>query len=232
MEEFYKFMATQYHIILYVVVWFAAIVHYRNYFDTPLKYFPVYLMYTFLTELLGYFISFHDSFQFFSDERYNWHNVIIFNIYSVITFPFFYYIYWRVLKNEKHRKWVKHGTVISMSVYVISLFFQDPFHMNLYYADLVASMVLLTIIGLYFKEKKERRIFPLSFERQPYVLDKFGIGRLSHILSLSVLDRLRGPRNLGGIPAASSVESIDPVYVRNLYAWIYHLKKESLQVVL
>ncbi len=160
MEEFYKFMATQYHIILYVVVWFAAIVHYRNYFDTPLKYFPVYLMYTFLTELLGYFISFHDSFQFFSDERYNWHNVIIFNIYSVITFPFFYYIYWRVLKNEKHRKWVKHGTVISMSVYVISLFFQDPFHMNLYYADLVASMVLLTIIGLYFKEKKNEGFSP------------------------------------------------------------------------
>src|SRR5690606_35942949 len=83
-----------------------------------------------------------------------------------------------------------------------------------------------------FQRKKERRIFPLSFKRQPYVLDKFGIGRLSHILSLSVLDCLRGPRYLGGIPAASSVESIDPVYVRNLYAWIYHLKKESLQVVL
>lgn len=164
MEEFYKFMANQYHIILYVVVWFAAIIRYRNYFDTPLKYFPVYLMYTFLTELLGYFISTHDSFQFFSDERYNWHNVIIYNIYSVITFLFFYHIYWQMLKVEKHRNWVKYGAIVSMSVYAASLFFQDPFHMNLYYADLVASMVLLANIGLYFKEKKSEgfSVYPLK----------------------------------------------------------------------
>lgn len=153
MEELYKFITGQYFILLYPIVWFVAVVRYRTYFDTPLKYFPIYLMYTFLTELLGYFIKYHDDFQFFSDERYKWHNVIIYNIYSVITFLFFYYIYWRVLKKEKHRKWAKYGAIISMSAYVVSLFFHDPFHMNLYYANLVASLVLLVDITLYFKEK-------------------------------------------------------------------------------
>lgn len=155
MEELYKFLAQQYYIPLYFIVWLVAVFKYRSYFDTPLKYFPVYLMYTFLTELLGYFIKYHEEFQFFSDERYNWHNVIIYNIYSVITFLFFYYIYWRVLKIAKHKKWVKYGTIIAMLSYVVSLFFQDPLHMNLYYADLLASTILLVLIGLYFKEKKD-----------------------------------------------------------------------------
>lgn len=160
MEEFYKFITNQYHIALYAIVWFVAVMRYKTYFDTPLKYFPIYLMYTFLTELLGYFIRFHDGFQFFSDERYNWHNVIIYNIYSVITFLFFYYIYWRMLKMDKHKNWVKYGAIISMLAYMVSLFFQDPFHMNLYYANLVASMVLLVDIALYFEEKKGEEVFP------------------------------------------------------------------------
>lgn len=155
MEELYKFITSQYFTLLYPMVWFVAVLRYRTYFDTPLKYFPIYLMYTFLTELLGYFIKHHDDFQFFSDERYKWHNVIIYNIYAVITFLFFYYIYWRMLKVDKHRNWVKYGAVISILTYVVSLFFQDPLHMNLYYANLVASLILLIDIAFYFKEKMD-----------------------------------------------------------------------------
>ncbi len=114
----------------------------------------MYLMYTFLTELLGYFIKFHEEFQVVNDNRYNWYNVIIYNIYSVIAFMFFYYIYSQVLQQAKHKKWVVIGAGLSLMSYIISLFFQDPFYSNLYYADLVASMVLLSIIWLYYKEKK------------------------------------------------------------------------------
>ncbi|MEE1963040.1 hypothetical protein V1387_10115 [Allomuricauda taeanensis] len=152
-EELYNFFSNQYYILFYLLVWLVAVFRYRSYFDTPLKYFPIYLMYTFLTELLGYFISHHDDFQFFSDDRYSWHNVIIYNIYSVVTFLFFYYIYWRILKGDKHRNWVRYGACISMLAYAVSLFFQDPLHMNLYYADLIASIILLVNIALYAKEK-------------------------------------------------------------------------------
>lgn len=152
--ELKNFLTDNYNIVLYLLTWFIAMYRYRSYFDTVLRFFPVFIMYTFMTELLGYFVKNYEEFQFFSDSRYTWHNVIIYNIYSVISFLFFYYIYWKVLKNPVHRKWLKYGSLLSASSYVVSLFFQDPFHVNLYYADLVASLVLLMAIWMYFKEKK------------------------------------------------------------------------------
>lgn len=153
MEEFYTFITEQYILPFYLLVWFVAMARYHTYFDTPLKYYPIYLMYTFLTELLGYFIKYFDEFQIINIEKYSWYNVIIFNIYSVISFLFFYYIYWRMVQNKKHKKWIKIGALASISSYVISLFFQNPLYSNLYYADMIASFILLFNIWLYFKEK-------------------------------------------------------------------------------
>jgi hypothetical protein len=163
MEEFFNFISEQYFLPFYLLVWLVAVARYRTFFDTPLKYYPIYLMYTFLTELLGYLVKYTDEFQFFSEEKYNWHNVIIFNIYSVIAFSFFFYIYWKVLQEKKHKRWVVYGGLLSLLAYLISLFFQDPLHMNLYYADLIASMVLLFDIGLYVKEKRnEEGSYPIK----------------------------------------------------------------------
>ncbi|MCK0160187.1 hypothetical protein [Allomuricauda sp. F6463D] len=162
MEGLYNFVSEHYIMPFYIMVWLVAVMRYRTYFDTPLKYYPIYLMYTFLTELLGYFIRFNDEFQVVNDDTYHWYNVIIYNIYSVISFMFFYYIYWLIVQNEKRRKWIKVGAVVSLSAYLISLFFQDPFYSNLYYADVVASMILLLTIGYYFKEKRS--------ESSPYLM--------------------------------------------------------------
>ncbi|AEM69539.1 hypothetical protein Murru_0485 [Allomuricauda ruestringensis DSM 13258] len=161
MEEFYTFITEQYILPFYLLVWFVAMARYHTYFDTPLKYYPIYLMYTFLTELLGYFIKYFDEFQIINIEKYSWYNVIIFNIYSVISFLFFYYIYWRMVQNKKHKKWIKIGALASISSYVISLFFQNPLYSNLYYADMIASFILLFNIWLYFKEKRsEPTLYP------------------------------------------------------------------------
>ncbi|MGW9687074.1 hypothetical protein [Flagellimonas sp. 2504JD1-5] len=154
-QELVNFLEEHYCIPLYLIAWIIAIFRYRRYYDTILKYFPVFIIYTFFTELLGYFIKYNDNFQFFSDNRYNWHNIIIYNIYSVVTFCFFYYIYINILKNKKHKVRVKYAAILALLGYVISLFFQNPFHIGLYYADLVASIVLLYAIGLYFIEKRK-----------------------------------------------------------------------------
>ncbi|NDV16269.1 hypothetical protein GO009_09545 [Muricauda sp. TY007] len=154
MEGFYNFITEQYILPFYLIVWVMSMACYQSYFDTPLKYYPIYLMYTFLTELLGYFIKHFDEFQIVDIEQYNWYNVIIFNIYSVISFLFFYYIYWRMVKKQEHKKWIKMGALGSTVAYAISLFFQNPFYSNLYYADMIASFILLFNIWLYFKEKR------------------------------------------------------------------------------
>lgn len=154
MEGFYTFISEQYILPFYLIVWVVAMTRYSTYFDTPLKYYPIYLMYTFLNELLGYFIRHFDEFQIVDIEKYSWYNVAIFNIYSVISFMFFYYIYWRMVQNRKHKKWIQLGAVVSILSYVISLFFQNPLLSSLYYADMIASLILLFNICLYFKEKR------------------------------------------------------------------------------
>lgn len=154
MQELQIFLKENYFIPLYLVTWIVAMYRYRRYFDTVMRFFPIFIMYTFLTELLGYFVKHYEEFQFFSDPSYSWHNVIIYNIYSLASFAFFYYIYWTVLKRTRNRGLVKYGALVSLLGYVISLFFQDPFHSNLYYADLIASLFLILYIWMYFKEKR------------------------------------------------------------------------------
>ena len=140
--------------------WIVSVLTYRKYFDTALKYFPMFIAYTFFTEVLGYFIKFHEEFQFFSDDRYSWRNVIIYNIYQAATFFFFFWVYRKVIKSKIYKKWIKYGMIITMISYVSSLFFQNPFYVSLYYAYIIGSWVFLMCIILYFKEKR--------MEKNPY----------------------------------------------------------------
>lgn len=153
-EEFIETLNTDFIILpFYLIVWLASVIWYRTYYDTILKYYPIYLMYTLLTELLGYLVKFTDSFQLVSDDRYHWYNVIIYNIYSVVTYCYFFYIYWKILNDKKHKKWVLYGASVSLGSFLISLFFQNPHYSHLYIAELISALVLLSTIALYLKEK-------------------------------------------------------------------------------
>lgn len=149
-----EFLKSQYHIILYFTILVVAIVNYRQYFDTALKYFPIYIAYTFFTELLGYFIITYEHFSFFSDLAYSWHNVAIYNLYNVLVFSFFSWVYHQVLKKNSHKTKVRRGSLIILSTYFISSIFQDPRHTGLFYSEALASFFMVYIILLYLKEKK------------------------------------------------------------------------------
>ncbi|WP_136464836.1 hypothetical protein [Flagellimonas onchidii] len=158
-QEFLNYLQESYFTPVYLLTWVVAVSTYRGYYDTVLKYFPIFIIYTFFTELLGYLIKHTNEFQFFSDSRYAWHNVIIYNIYSIVSFSFFYYIYWKILVDKKHKKRVEYAVAVSLVGYVVSLFFQNPFHIGLYWADLLASIVLLYFITLYLMEKKKENSY-------------------------------------------------------------------------
>ena len=128
---------------------------YKKYFDTVMRFFPIFIAYTFFTEILGYFILNFDEFSFFEEKEYAWHNVIIYNIYSIITFLFFYWMYWKLLFNAKYKKIVVILGMLTTLAFLISALLQDPMHTGLYFADIIASYSLLITIILYFKEKKE-----------------------------------------------------------------------------
>ena len=138
----------------YVLTWIVSVVTYKKYFDTPLKFFPIYIAYVIFTEMLGYFIINFEEFSFFAEERYSWHNIIIYNVYQIVMLCFFFWLYLQLIHKRKHRKYIKIAIGLTALAYVVSLFFQDPLHSSLYYADILASYALILCIILYFKERK------------------------------------------------------------------------------
>lgn len=160
-QEFIQFLKEHFYIPLYLLTWLIAVYRYKRYFDTVLKYLPILIIYTFFTELLGYFIKNHTDFQFFSDYRYDWHNVIIYNVYQLVTFLFFYWVYWKTIKKKSLKRIIKYGIYLCSLSYLINIFFQNPLHKQLTYAHAIGSLILVFVLILYFKEKKsEDNLYP------------------------------------------------------------------------
>ncbi len=125
---------------------------YYRYFDTVLKLFPIYIAYTFFTELLGYLIYTFDDFSFFDDKQYTWYNIIIFNIYALIVFVYFCWVYKSALRKPKHKKIIKIGAPSVLVAYALNLIFENPLYSGLYMADTIASLFYVWMALLYFSE--------------------------------------------------------------------------------
>lgn len=133
----------------------VSLVHFKKFVDTPVRYFPLLIAYTLFNEVLGYFVINFEEFSFFDEEEYNWHNVIIYNIYHLVFLAYVFWLYREVVKSKIYKKAIKVGALITFLSYGVSLFFQDPFHSNLYYADCVGCVMTIMAIGLHFQEIKK-----------------------------------------------------------------------------
>ena len=164
LNELFQHLIAHFYIPLYLLTWIIAVYRYRRYFDTPLKYLPMVIIYTFFTELLGYFIKYSNEFQFFSDDRFAWHNVIIYNIYQLVFFLFFFEVYRKTTKKPLVKKWIFYGSVSCVLIYLINTVFCNPLHDQLTYAHIVVSLILIAVLVLYFKEKRtEENQQPLRY---------------------------------------------------------------------
>lgn len=142
-------------------------VFYRRYFDTVLRYFPILITYTFLNEFLGYMVKINQELSFFPQElKYSSYNEILYNIYAVVSFGFFYHVYWKLIWNNTYKKWIIIGSCIYAIAYIVSCFFQSPMDTQLFYATALGSLILVFFILLYFQDKinNKRKII------QPYNL--------------------------------------------------------------
>ena len=146
-----------YYFLFYLIALVVSLVNYKKFVDTPLRFFPLLIAYTLFNEILGYFILHFEDFSFFDKEEYNWHNVIIYNIYQLVFLSYIFWLYHEVVKNKKHKTIIKIGIFATFLSYSISLFFQDPFHSDLYYADCMSSIVIVMAIILHFKEIKRTK---------------------------------------------------------------------------
>lgn len=143
-----------YFLIVYGATLLISLYKYRTYFDTILKYFPILIAYTFLNELLGYLIKNHPGYSFFKDLNYSSINEVIYNIYGIVFFAFFYYVYWRIISKHEYKKKILIAAVVAFLSYLLSCFFQNPIKTNLFYATAVSSCILIFCILLYFNNKR------------------------------------------------------------------------------
>ncbi|MEM1256907.1 MAG: hypothetical protein AAGH81_00150 [Bacteroidota bacterium] len=143
-----------FYFLFYLVALVASLVNYKKFVDTPLRFFPLLIAYTLFNEVLGYFIINYEEYSFFDEEAYNWHNVIIYNIYHLVFLGYIFWLYYKMVLNDRDKKMIKIGTLVTFLSYGVSVFFQDPFHSNLFYADCVGCAMTLMSITLHFKQIK------------------------------------------------------------------------------
>lgn len=164
LQELFTYLTEYFYVPLYLITWVIAVIRYRRYFDTPLKFFPMIIIYTFFTELLGVLIKYNNNFQFFSDGRYAWHNVIIYNIYQIVFFIFFFEVYRKVVQSQSLKKQIRYLSIVCVSAYVINAIVYNPLHRQMTYGHIIGSVMMIYILIIYFREKYvEETPYPLKF---------------------------------------------------------------------
>ena len=140
---------------LYAVALLMALIRYPKYYSSPLKYFPVLLMYTFLTELLGYFTKNYEVFHISIFTTIVNHNVIIYNIYNLIFFTYFFYVYWIYIENKKFKNIIFYCGLFFLVISFVNLFFQNFKLESQIFSYLAGAIIILTCIILFFWEHRK-----------------------------------------------------------------------------
>ena len=86
----------------YAFTLLASLWRYPKYFDTPLRFLPILYLYTFLNEVLGYLTKSDEYIAFIFNDIDD--NSIIYNLYTIVSYLYYYYIFWSFSKNKEFSK--------------------------------------------------------------------------------------------------------------------------------
>ncbi|MBC8756336.1 hypothetical protein H2O64_16800 [Kordia sp. YSTF-M3] len=134
-----------YNLILYVEITTAIVasIYFYKYKSTYLKYFIIYLWYIAINEAIGKY----------SSEVLAIYNLIIYNIYLLISFSFLFSVYWNFLKYKKYKKTVFIFGVIYIIFFTVNgLFFENYTKDLVTYPFIMASCFLIITVTFYFIE--------------------------------------------------------------------------------
>ena len=151
-EQFSHFIKNHHFLVIYGVTWIISVKYYRKYFDTPLRFLPIIIAYTFFTELLGYLIGTSEEYAFFNKLESS--NDIIYNIYGLVFFSYFQFIFWKLVDTILHKKVILILWFISFGGFVVNAFFQNPLIQVLFYATSIAALLLAITVLIYWRDKR------------------------------------------------------------------------------
>lgn len=137
----------------YVATLLLSIYKYPKYFDTPLKYFPILLMYTILTEILGSLIKYDGYNNPFASGFYSKYNLILYNVYSIISFLYFYFVYWSFSTSKKIKLMIKYCVYILICISLLNAIIHNPLHFRQNYTYTLGAIFLVYFAYLYLTKK-------------------------------------------------------------------------------
>jgi len=120
----------------------VAILFYRKYKHTALRFFPLILVYLFLNEISAGLLHKH------LEDKIN----LLYTIYNVIFFIFFYYVFWNFVKKRSFRKLIKTAAIIYILAGIINPFYKDIINKPQLFAYVVGACLLIFCIILYYIE--------------------------------------------------------------------------------
>jgi len=138
-----EYLLNNYFFFLYSLALVLCIIQYKYYFDSVLKYLPVLIGYTLINELLGLLIRDVDEIQLIYNQTYYNYNAIIFNIFDIIFFLYFFYIYKNTIRNKMVKNITTYGTIVFLISCIVNLFFQSFYVEPQSYAIIVGALLLL-----------------------------------------------------------------------------------------
>lgn len=119
----------------------VAILCFSAYKHTVLRYFPVILLYTFLSESLATYLL-----------GYPENTVLIYNIYNLIFFLFFFYVFWSFVQQKEYKRTIIFSVSVFLLTSIINPFFQNFMLVSQLYVYIVGGLLLIVCIILYFLE--------------------------------------------------------------------------------
>lgn len=147
----------------YGIALFYAMKKYRYYYESSLKYFPLIIGYTLASEIMGYMVAEYDDIQliYLNNHLYARYNHLLYNIFDVVFFLYFFYIFWKIIDVPKYRRIINYCVILFVATSLINPLFQNILILPQLMAITMGSVSLIACIAFYFKtlqSKKESKL--------------------------------------------------------------------------
>lgn len=206
LEPLFTFIKKSPYMPFYVLALIMAIIRYPKYYNTPLKYFPIFILYTITNETLGMYVIRHKEFSLFLSDFYTNNNWLIFNIYNKFINLYFFYIFSSFINRQKYKKIILYGGGLYILASLINPFLEDFMLHPQTYAYLIGGITIIISVILYFKNHK---VESQSIFGSRDILSWIGAGLLLFYLGYLPIKIIRNYNILNNL--------IEPSYIRTIH---------------
>lgn len=144
-------------VLVYALLLTASLFRYNRYYDTPLRYFPILLMFNLLTVILGMSIlDGRDGSVIFENFNVNL-NWLAYNSYTLVFFLYMCHVYLVYLESPKLRKALLIGVCFYVIASLGNVFIQDFITQSQLYSYMVGALLIIFFAASYIVQQIRKK---------------------------------------------------------------------------